>query len=59
MHPEYIEWVGKGEDDIRRLEMAIIEAWNALPKSLFDSLIEKYKKRIAAVIEAKGWYTKY
>jgi len=35
MHPEYIEWIGNGEDDIRRLEMAIVEAWDALPKSLF------------------------
>ena len=59
MHPEYIEQVGKGEDDIRRLEIAITEAWDALPKSLFDSLIKKYKKRVAAVIEAKGWHTKY
>jgi hypothetical protein len=54
MHPKYIKWVGKGEDNIQRLEIAIIEAWNALLKSLFDSLIKKYKKRIAAVIKAKG-----
>lgn len=59
IHPEYIEWVGNGEDDIRRLEIAIVEAWDALPKSLFDSLIEKYEKRVAAFIKAKGLHTKY
>ena len=59
MHLEYIDWIGKKASDIVVLEKAIIEAWDALPKSLFDSLIENYEKRIAAVIKANGWHTKY
>ena len=58
MHPE-LEEMGTGENAIEALETALIEAWDALPDSLFESLLESMEKRRDAVIAAKGWHTKY
>ena len=58
LHPELVH-CGKSESDRKRLEQAIIEAWDALPQELFDRLISSMPNRVAAVIKAKGWHTKY
>ena len=50
---------GKGEDAIRALARALVEAWNALPDSLFESLIKSMPDRVNALWKAKGWHTKY
>ena len=36
-----------------------IEAWEALPDSLFMACLESMPRRVQAVIEADGWHTKY
>ena len=33
--------------------------WNAIPKEVVQNLIESMPRRVEAVIEAKGGYTKY
>ena len=38
---------------------ALIECWDALGDEVFDRLIESMPRRVAAVIKAEGWYTKY
>jgi hypothetical protein len=38
LHPELEFCTGKSEEDIKALENALIEAWEALPDSLFESL---------------------
>ena len=58
LHPELID-CGKSENDRKRLERALVEAWDALPQELFDRLVESMPSRVAAVIKAKGWHTKY
>jgi hypothetical protein len=50
---------GKLEGDIKALEDALIKAWEALPRSLFESLAKSVKKRVIACYKAKGWHTKY
>jgi len=57
-HPE-LEGMGKGEEAIQALEQALIEAWNALPDSLFEQVADSMPYRVAAVVKAKGWHTKY
>jgi hypothetical protein len=58
MHPELSEV--RGEEDIREaLGNALKEAWDAIPESFFNSLIESMENRVKAVIKAKGWHTKY
>jgi hypothetical protein len=59
MFPELWNTSGESEDDIRAMEEALCAAWEALPDSLFESLIESMPRRIAACIEANGWHTKY
>jgi len=58
LHPE-LNNMGKGEDAIEALEQALIEAWEAIPSSLFEQLADSMPNRVAAVIKAKGWHTKY
>ena len=42
-----------------KLEKALIEAWDALPSLLFESLIDSMERRVNACWKAKGWHTKY
>jgi transposase len=58
-HPEFTDLKGKSEEDVERMANALKEAWDSLPKSLFDSLYKSMPNRIAACIKAKGWHTKY
>ena len=37
----------------------LLEIWNSIPGSLLESLYTSMPHRIAAVIKAEGWYTKY
>jgi hypothetical protein len=40
--------------------MELIEqAWEALGDDYFDQLIRSMDSRVNAVLEAKGWYTRY
>jgi len=50
---------GKSEEDLEALENALVEGWNALPNSLFESLVRSMPKRVNACYKAKGWHTKY
>ena len=58
MHPE-LQDMGKGEEAIEALENALKEAWDALPNTLFEQVADSMPYRVAAVIKAKGWHTKY
>ena len=39
--------------------MAILQEWKNIPQKDIDNYILSLPKRYRAVIEAKGWYTKY
>lgn len=57
-HPE-LAFMGAGEDAIAALETALKEVCNDVPDALFEALIESMPRRVAAVIAADGWHTKY
>jgi len=59
LHPELEFATRESEQDIRAMEIALIQAWNALPDSLFDSLVRSMEKQVNACYKAKGWHTKY
>ena len=59
MFPELMAMTGEKESDIKALEEALKQAWDALPNSLFESLVESMPRRVQACIEADGWHTKY
>ena len=58
MHPELMH-MGKSEEDQLALSRAIIEAWEAIPQSYIDKLIEGMERRVQTLKTAKGWHTKY
>ena len=57
-HPE-LEVMGASEEAIQALERALIEVWDALPDSLFESLLDSMPRRVQACIAADGWHTRY
>jgi hypothetical protein len=59
MFPDIINAKGETEQDRINVEEALSKAWDALPNSLFESLIESMPRRIEAYIEANRWHTKY
>jgi transposase len=42
-----------------RLAEVLPEIWDTIPAELFESLYKSMPDRVAAVIDAKGWYTRY
>ena len=59
IHPD-IASTTRGLDRVRaRLIEALPEVWDSPPESLFERLWQSMPERVAAVIAAKGWYTRY
>jgi transposase len=59
LDPDIENYQGSIGDLKDRFNELIERAWEALGQECFDKLIESMPRRIQAVIEAKGWYTKY
>jgi hypothetical protein len=58
LHPE-LEFAPDNADTLNRLVAAAKEAWHAIEDYIHQSLIDSLPRRVAAIIEAHGWYTKY
>ena len=58
MHLELAD-MGSGEDAKKALEDALVKAWQAIPSKIFEHCLASMPERVAAVIKAKGWHTKY
>jgi hypothetical protein len=49
-----------GPDEIKeRLAEVLPLVWDTIPEEFFEKLWRSMSDRVAAVIEARGWYTKY
>ena len=59
MFPDVMNGSGDTEAHRTNIEQCLQAAWNALPDSLFESLIESMPRRMEACIAAKGLHTKY
>lgn len=57
-HPE-LETTPHTEKTLARLVVAAKEAWHAIGKAILKNIVNTMPHRVAAVIEAEGWYTKY
>ena len=57
--PECDAWGGTEAEIHARLEDALIYTWSQIDWSILASLAASMKHRIAACIQADGWYTKY
>ena len=49
----------KNQEALDRLVEAATSCWDGLRDEVFESVIKSMPRRLAAVIEADGWYTKY
>jgi len=58
LHPE-LEFVDDTEETLRALIEAAKEAWNSIEDRILYNLSVTMPHRVQAVINAKGWYTKY
>lgn len=57
-YPELTD-MPKSEKSLQQLREAADEVWNDFPVELLQELAESMQRRLAAVIAANGWYTKY
>jgi DDE superfamily endonuclease len=57
--PEVWDTKGESEEELRKMEEVLKQAWLIIPTSFFKSLIESMERRIKAVIAADSWHTKY
>jgi len=58
LYPE-LEYADDTEETLERLIAAAKEAWQAIDERILYNLSVTMPYRVAAVIAAKGWYTKY
>lgn len=58
LHPE-LEFMNNSQDTLEALIEAAKEAWQAIDQIILYNLSSTMSHRVQAVIEAKGWYTKY
>jgi hypothetical protein len=49
----------KNDRSLERLENAAIEVWEDFEVDLLEKLVCSMKHRLQAIIDTKGWYTKY
>ncbi|TKA64438.1 hypothetical protein B0A49_10136 [Cryomyces minteri] len=54
-----VKTLPKNEATREALERALEQAWQRIPIELFKSLGESMRDRCQAVVDAKGWHTKY
>ena len=58
-YPNLLSMPGGPEVVKEALADALLEIWNGIPESLLESLYTSMPRRVAAVIKAEGWYTRY
>jgi len=51
--------MGKSKKAFKAFQRAIIIKWALIDQALIDDLILSMDNRVNAVLEAKGWYTRY
>jgi hypothetical protein len=59
MYPNIAETRGGKEPVKKRLREVLPLVWDTIPSEFFEKLGMSMPHRVEAVIEAKGWYTKY
>lgn len=58
LHPD-LGTLPKNQDSLFRLINAAIEVWEELPEEVLQRLVMSMRRRMQAVIDADGWYTRY
>lgn len=56
---EYLFDMGTSEQAYQALKAAIEQEWRAIDQEVINSIISSMPSRVDAVLDARGWYTKY
>lgn len=59
VNPNLENFNGGAEAIRQEIRRTLDLAWTKIPEDYFVKLVQSMKDRVDAVIEAKGWYTKY
>jgi transposase len=59
LYPDIELWFGPNESVIERMEDALVHAWDTLDSEIVHNCVESMQKRCRAVVESRGWYTRY
>ena len=61
MYRQFPDLIGmpNTEETLDYLIQCAIQTWDILEFSLLNRLMDTMERRVEAVIQAKGWYTKY
>jgi DDE superfamily endonuclease len=58
-HYPQLKEMGESQAAYDELAWVIVEAWKAIPQDYINDLIKSMDNRVNAVLDAKGWHTKY
>lgn len=58
-YPQIKNTLGGPDKVTERLAEVLPLVWDTIPEEFFEKLWRSMPDRVAAVIEARGWYTKY
>ena len=59
MYPDVFNMKGAPETIKARLAEVLPSVWDALDEKLFEVCLDSMPERVQAVIDSKGWYTRY
>ena len=57
--PTLSEAIGSEDEIYARLKASLLTAWEAIPQTFFDALVDTWFHRVDALRLESGWYTKY
>ena len=59
VYPDLNSLEGKGDEAESKLFGILQEAWGNIREEVIDGLVESMPRRVAALVAAEGWHTKY
>jgi hypothetical protein len=61
MYILYLELVGalNNAETLEHLIKYVMDTWDRMGEQLLNRLIDKMERRVKAVLDTEGWYTKY
>ena len=59
MYPDVVNLRGCPQTIQRRLAEILPKVWEEIPEGYFEAMLDSMPDRVQAVIDARGWYTRY
>jgi len=59
MYPDVVNLQGSPQTMQRRLAAILPQVWEEIRERYFETILDSMPERVQAVIDARGWYTRY